>query len=165
MWLWTLGCMYFLNWCFCFCFFRYILSSGIAGSYGSSIFSYSRNLHTVFHSDCSNLHSHWQCTRVPFLYILNNICYLHTFWWLLFDRCEANHCGFNLHFSDVKQRWASFHVPRLAICMSLEKCLFRSSAHFLMRLFCWCWVVWALYIFWTLTLIRYRICKNLLPIQ
>ena len=200
-----------------------------------------RHHHTVFHRDCTNLHSHQQCTGVPFalhlcqhlLSVVLLIAILTGVTWypivvLIFMSPAINGASWVAQL--VKYSWASlvaqtvknlpamletwvqslgcedpleegmathssilaWRIPRqdrgteepgglqsmgsqivehdratkhspawlmmlsvfsCAICISsLEKCLFRSSTYFLIRLFGFIWrrVVWALYIFWML---------------
>ena len=114
-------------------FSRYISKSGIAGLCDSSTFNFLRSLHTLLQRSSTNLYSHQQGERVPFS--------PHPLQYLLLnghsDQYDMmiSHCSIYFH-SLISSDVEHLFMCSLSICMSSSgKCLFRSSAHFVIVLF------------------------------
>ena len=144
-----LGCFHFssitemLKWTFIYKFscrhvfipLGYILSSKTAESHGNSMLNFLRNCQSVSQSNCNILNSHQQHMRVTTTSSLTLVIVFFTIvipvgvkWYPVFLICLS------LMTNDAEHFFHLFHLL-FTVNFLIEKCLFRSFAHFLVGSF------------------------------
>ena len=119
----------------------------IAVSHGNSIFSFLRNLHTVFHTGCTNLHFHQQCSSTPSPSFV--ICAF-----MMMAILTKPHCGFDFYFSNSS-------IEHLFVCMLVNVWLIWRNVYVFYPFF-----DWVVFVFFVLFLIlSYMNCLYILEIN